>query len=144
MEKESSKPSSLQEIEQHHHWYLTKVRIVLIIIITIIFISILSFLVYAYVQTQTPPQPVKETATISPTPADPMASWKTYKNNLFGYELKYPSSWYSAGPYGGQAGYECVQNPIGAIVEFSKEKLTDCGFVGEQLPPQSADITIWV
>ncbi len=30
------------------------------------------------------------------------------------------------------------------IAEFSKTKLTDCGFIGEQIPPQDADITIWV
>lgn len=79
------------------------------------------------------------------SPVDETAKWKTYTNKEFNYEVKYPASWYAAGPYGGQAGYDCLENPQGVtIIEFSKIELTDCGFAADQLPPAEADVTIWV
>lgn len=76
---------------------------------------------------------------------DKTENWKTYTNNIFGYKIKYPADWYVAGPYRGQAGYGCLENPENVtIAEFSKTKLTDCGFLAEQLPPKDADVTIWV
>jgi len=81
----------------------------------------------------------------SPSPLDETANWKTYKNKLFGYQIKYPQEWFIQGPYGGQAGGECVEGLTDvALTEFSRSKLKDCGFIAEQLPPQEADITIWV
>lgn len=80
-----------------------------------------------------------------PSPAPlPIGEWKTYTNNEFGYEIKYPASWSIASPHGGESGYECSESPEDAsIVEFSKAKLKECGFIAEQLPPQEADITVW-
>lgn len=96
------------------------------------------------------PQPQDSIIISSPQPtsspiADKTANWKTYINKLFGYEVKHPKDWYLAGPYGGQAGYDCLSDPENvAIIEFSKAELKECGFVAEQIPPQEADITIWV
>ncbi len=85
-----------------------------------------------------------KTINLAPTPID-TSNWKTYENTIFGYSIKYPKSWFEQGPYGGQAGYGCIENIVyGAIAEFSKSKLIDCGFVGEQLPPQDADVTVWI
>lgn len=97
---------------------------------------------FKYLPTAKTPTKTLVTPTLSYTD---MANWKTYRNKTFGYEITYLPDWHIAGPYGGQAGYECLENPENVtIVEFSKVKLTNCGFAGEQLPPQEADITIWV
>jgi len=36
MEKESLKPESLEQIEKHHNWYLTKTKVTLFLIIAIL------------------------------------------------------------------------------------------------------------
>lgn len=102
MDQEAQKPESLQQIEKHHQWYLTKVRIILIIIVTIILLSVLSTFGYFYIQSATP-QPTKDGALIptptptglylEPTGSAAMANWKTYKNDTYGISFSYPINW---------------------------------------------------
>jgi len=76
--------------------------------------------------------------------SDSTQGWKTYTNNAFGYEIKYPIDWQITAPSGEISGSGCLENPGDVpIIEFSKTKLTGCGFLAEQLPPQEAEITIW-
>jgi len=123
-----------------------------IVIIAVMALVIGAAAIYGYQKLTTKPSPSPSPTDRSirliepsPSPTDETANWKVYTNKVFGYSIKYPGFWFDQGPYGGQAGYDCLENiDYGAIAEFSKTKLTDCGFVGEQLPPQEADVTIWV
>lgn len=38
-------------------------------------------------------QPVPESMSKSPLTVDPTSSWKTYRNEQYGFELKYPPTW---------------------------------------------------
>ena len=49
-------------------------------------------------QTPTPQQP-------SPTPINETASWKTYKNDTYSFEVKYPSDWTSKGFWSENGGF---------------------------------------
>jgi len=49
-------------------------------------------------QTPTPQQP-------SPTPINETASWKTYKNDTYSFEVKYPSDWTSKGSWSENGGF---------------------------------------
>ncbi len=49
-------------------------------------------------QTPTPQQP-------SPTPINETANWKTYKNDTYGFEVKYPSDWTSKGSWSENGGF---------------------------------------
>ena len=74
----------------------------------------------------------------------PQKAGKHIKNNKYGYRISYPKYWYLFSP--NQQGYDplCFLNKEDeSIVEISKTKMTDCGFISEQLPSPEADLTIW-
>jgi hypothetical protein len=82
------------------------------------------------------------TPTIEPTPItfptlkpSEVKGWKTFTNKQYGYSLRYPREWSTGGPYAGEFYEKCLPNPTNKpIAEFSRDNLTNCGFVGEMLP----------
>lgn len=93
----------------------------------------------------TTPQPTSAPA-LTPLPTgSSIINWKTYINEAYGYQISYPKNWYLNSP--NQKGYDplCLENTQNqSIIEVSKEKLQSCGFIGEQLPPEDAEFTIFV
>jgi hypothetical protein len=73
-------------------------------------------LMSSFFPTPTPTMQVAVTPTLNPisTNSAEMANWKTYKNEKWGYEVKYPPSWYLYEP---SLGNSDIKDTIGFWVE---------------------------
>lgn len=72
------------------------------------------------------------------------ANWKAYINTKFAYSINYPADWFIRSPKGGKLGDQCQEaTNQSEIVEIAQHFINDCGFVGENLPSNEVDITIW-
>ena len=69
-----------------NHWLIAIIIFVLIFIVGGVYALALQS------QRQVP-QPIVSPPPISPTPIDETANWKIYRNEEFGFELKYPPGW---------------------------------------------------
>ena len=129
--------------------YLTPLVLIALALITL-FVAATLFLhklLISDVKKEPVPSP-SPTSSATPSPkstSDETTNWKTYTNTEYGYKISYPQNWFIQNPYGETASGNCIDSETSnKIVVFSRIKLTYCGFVGEQLPPTEADMTILV
>lgn len=52
--------------------------------------------------------------------ADPTAGWKVYRNEQYGFEMRYPSNWHPLPDFGGSQSLVFSNEPVGAPLELSK------------------------
>ncbi|OGM28365.1 hypothetical protein A2962_00205 [Candidatus Woesebacteria bacterium RIFCSPLOWO2_01_FULL_39_61] len=77
------------------------------------------------------------------TTASGNSDLSSFTNSVYKFSIRYPSSWtvYTPNTVDGSCKTDAENKNL---VIFSKTKLTNCGFVGEQLTPQDADVTVRV
>jgi len=78
-----------------------------IVLITVLTIAVLGGGGYAAYQYYSTPEPVPVSGNEEPT--DPTADWKTYRNEEYGFEVKYPEGW----------SYEKKGLPLGKSTQFT-------------------------
>ena len=79
---------------------------------------------WPYDQTFYPyPEKHRQISNSTSTPSG-VEGWKTYRNEEFGFEVKYPENWFTYDTYNSPCG-----DQYGDMVLFRKTKLTDCNVV---------------
>lgn len=127
-----------------HHFIPSKLMILLLFILLVIAGASGIYLSNSKSKPQPTPKPTP-TVNPLPTPTDETANWKTYENTKYGYTIKLPPNWSMKAATEDPLGETCsAVNGTENILELSKNSIKECGFIGEMLPPQDIDITIWV
>lgn len=67
-------------------------KIVLLVILGLLVAGVLVYAGIAIGKKQNPPEVIPQVVEPSPTP-DPTANWKTYRNDKYGFEFKYPEDY---------------------------------------------------
>ncbi len=126
---------------------LMPAQIILMVIIIVSFATIISATGYSLLLKKYPPVAIQPIVTPTITPEPDTSDWKTYKNENYGFEIKYPAKDWTISEYYGDIYIEYLNSDVRIIASASdysaKQNMdNDLMNIPEGIRPKSEEILL--